>query len=484
MEKISLKRNASLNGVRTVFAILFPLITFPYATRVLQVANLGKVNFSSSIVNYFLLMAGLGVATYAIREGAGLRNDPEKLNEFGNQVFTINLISTVISYLFLFTVLFTVPSLADYRLLLLIQSMSIIFTTVGVEWIYSIYEDYLFITLRSLAFQVLSLILLFVLVKDTEDYYLYALITVISTVGSNIINYVHSRKYTKLRLTRHLGLKKHLKPILIIFSNNILSTFYVNSDITLLGFMEGNYSVGIYSVAVKVYTTVKSVLAAVIIVAIPRLSFYLANNQMENYRNTVNKVFNYISILILPSVVGINLLSEELVIILSGGDYLEAAVSLRILSVALLFSIYATVIVSLILLPMKLEKYILKATLASAILNVGLNLIMIPAFQEKGAALTTAIAELLVLLMSYYYAKDHIQLKGIFKNIGASLVGCVALAGVAFVLRSLISNVILFTCATAGVGAAVYFLIMLALKNEAVLEVAGPFLSKFRNKKG
>ena len=83
MEKISLKRNASLNGVRTVFAILFPLITFPYATRVLQVANLGKVNFSSSIVNYFLLMAGLGVATYAIREGAGLRNDPEKLNEFG-----------------------------------------------------------------------------------------------------------------------------------------------------------------------------------------------------------------------------------------------------------------------------------------------------------------------------------------------------------------------------------------------------------------
>lgn len=113
--------------------------------------------------------------------------------------------------------------------------------------------------------------------------------------------------------------------------------------------MEGNYSkVGIYSVAVKVYTTVKSVLGAVIIVAIPRLSFYLANNQMENYRNTVNKVFNYISILILPSVVGINLLSEELVIILSGGDYLEAAVSLRILSVALLFSIYATVIVSLI----------------------------------------------------------------------------------------------------------------------------------------
>ena len=179
MEKISLKRNASLNGVRTVFAILFPLITFPYATRVLQVANLGKVNFSSSIVNYFLLMAGLGVATYAIRGGAGLRNNPEKLNEFGNQVFTINLISTMISYLFLFTVLFTVPSLADYRLLLLIQSMSIIFTTVGVEWIYSIYEDYLFITLRSLAFQVLSLILLFVLVKDTEDYYLYALITVI-----------------------------------------------------------------------------------------------------------------------------------------------------------------------------------------------------------------------------------------------------------------------------------------------------------------
>lgn len=480
MKKKSLRQSAILNGIRTIISIVFPLITFPYATRILNVVNLGKVTFSSSIMTYFALFAGLGIMTYAIREGSSFRDSPKKLNEFANQIFTINIISTLFSYMLLVITLFIVPSLKHYWFLLLIQCLTLMFTTIGIEWIYNIYEDYIFITLRSLAFQIIALILLFIFVKDTDDYYLYALIIVVSNVGSNLLNFIHSRKYIKLRLTKNLNLKKHLKPILIIFSNNIMSSIYVNSDVTMLGFMIGDYSVGIYSVAVKIYVTVKSIIGSVIIVAIPRLSFYFANNEVESYRNTLKKIFSHVSILLVPAVVGINLLSKELIILISGNGYLEAVVSLRILSIALIFSIFATIITSGILLPMKNEKYILNATAVSAIVNIGLNLYLIPTFKQTGAAFTTLLAELVVLIITYYYGRQYIDLRNLSKNIITSLVGCVSIFIVSFFLRNLISNIIIYTIATIAIGGGTYFAVLIFLKNEVVLELKGSLIKKLK----
>ena len=95
MKKKSLGVNALLNGLRSILNILFPIITFPYVSRVLQVKGIGIYNFSSSMVSYFSLIAGLGVSTYAIREGAKLRENPNKITQFASQVFTINIWSTV-----------------------------------------------------------------------------------------------------------------------------------------------------------------------------------------------------------------------------------------------------------------------------------------------------------------------------------------------------------------------------------------------------
>ena len=123
----SMKVNAMLNGIKTMMSILFPLITFPYATRVLQVENLGKVNFSSSVISYFTLLAALGVSTYAIREGSGDKYDKNKIDVFVSQVFTINVISTIVAYFSLFFILLVTPILQEYKVLLLIQSSTIIF---------------------------------------------------------------------------------------------------------------------------------------------------------------------------------------------------------------------------------------------------------------------------------------------------------------------------------------------------------------------
>ena len=159
----SIKVNMILNAIKGLMSIFFPLISFPYVSKVLGVDNIGRYNFANSIISYFILLAGLGINTYAIREGARLREKENEFKQFANEMFSINILSTIISYVLFALLLIIVPKFQCYKTLLIILSLQIIFKTIGIEWIYSIYEDYAYITLRSIIFQIISLILLFVL---------------------------------------------------------------------------------------------------------------------------------------------------------------------------------------------------------------------------------------------------------------------------------------------------------------------------------
>ena len=155
MKNKSLKFNAILNVIKQLCSVIFPLITIPYVSRILQSENYGKYNFGNSIISYFSLIAALGVSTYAVREGAKYRDDLKKITKFSREIFTINIISMIISYLLLF-ILLAVPSpLTSYRKLILIQSIVIFLTTIGADWINTIYEDFAYITLRYIFMQII-----------------------------------------------------------------------------------------------------------------------------------------------------------------------------------------------------------------------------------------------------------------------------------------------------------------------------------------
>ena len=143
MKQKSLKLNAILNIFKTFLGVVFPLITFPYSSRVLQPDGIGKVNFAQSVVSYFAIFAGLGISSYGIREAAKLREDKEKLSKFCKEIFTLNCIATAIAYSVLLCAIFFVPKFSSYRAVLCVCSATIIFTTIGMEWLYKAEEDYL-----------------------------------------------------------------------------------------------------------------------------------------------------------------------------------------------------------------------------------------------------------------------------------------------------------------------------------------------------
>lgn len=476
MKNKSLKMNIALNGIKTITTMIFPIITFPYISRVLQVDNLGKVNFATSIVNYFLLIAGLGISTYATREGARLRDDNKNLNEFCNQIFTINIISTIISYILLILILFSSKKLQLYKLLILIQSLNIIGNTLGVNWVYSIYEDYLYITIRTIIFQIISLVLLFIFVREMNDYIEYAWILVISNSGSNILNYINSKRYLNIRITKNINFKKHLKPIFIIFASAIATTIYVNSDSTMLGIICDDYSVGLYGASVKVYMILKSLVASAILVTLPRLSNYIANGKLDEFKITAYEIFDLTMILLLPIVIGILMTAKEIILIVSGPSYIDSVTSLKLLSISLVFSILAVFCTNAILLPMEFEKTVMKSTISSAIANIVLNLFFIKTMKQNGAAITTIISEIIVFYIQYRIVKKYIPIKFDIKNYYSLVLGCIGIVVSCAVIDIIFKNFIIVFILKVIISASIYILILVSCKNKVFMKFIKPIL--------
>lgn len=426
MSEKSLGKNALLNGIKTACSILFPFISFAYCSRVLGKENLGKYSFGQSIIAYLLLVAALGIPNYAIREGAGIRDDKKNINKFINQVFTINCIMTIVSYVILMIVL-SIPRFANYKYILLIQSLQILLTTLGTDWINTIYEDYFYLAVRYIAIQVISLLALILFIKSPSNLYVYTLISTLSNSGGNILNWHYLRKHgIRPRLTINIQFHKHIKPILILFGNSIASVIYLNSDITMLGLLTNDATVGVYTVATKVYSMMKTLINGVIMVTLPRFSFYIKKGRFEEYKKNLTNIADVLMMISLPVMIGLFLEPNRILLFIAGSEYLSGSNVVRVYSFAILFAVFACFYAYAILLPNKLEKYFLLSTIIAAIINISLNFVLIPFLGMLAAALTTLIAEIVVFFISYHYSRKCITYKIKIKNIGKYLLGCSA----------------------------------------------------------
>lgn len=470
MKKKSLGVNAFLNSFRSVLNLIFPLITFPYVSRVLSIKGIGIFNFSNTYISYFLLIAGLGIATYAVREGAKFRENEDKITEFASQIFSLNIVATIIAYILLFASLIIFKNLHNYVSCILILSLQILFTTLGTEWIYTIYEDYAYITVRSIIFKIISIVLLFVLVRKPEDYLIYAAITVFSAVGSNLLNFIHAKKFVHIRLTTKINWRYHLKPVLVIFASAVAITIYVSSDTTILGLLKSDYAVGIYSTSVKIYQMAESLLSALLTVTIPRLAFLWGQKRIGEYNHVLSKVIDSLGILVLPSAVGLIMLSQEVILIIASEKYLPSVNSLRIISWAIIFSIFSWIFSDCVLIPAKRENLVLRNTIVTAIENIILNFILIPFMSYDGTSLSTVIAEFTVMIMNGYSCRDIIKpvifKKDTLKNLLDSIIGCVVIVVVCLLCDIGFKSLWLKTIFSVVLSVIMYGAILILLKNK------------------
>ena len=481
--KASIMKNTVLNMVKTLSALLFPLITIPYVTRVLGAENYGKINFGSSIISYFTLIAALGLSTYAIRECSRVRDDKAKLSQLASELFSINMVTTFISYVLLAVLLILFPRFHDYRQLIIIQSTAVLMTTVGCDWLNSAMEDFQYISIRTIAFQVVSLVLMFLFVRESDDYLNYAIISAISSGGANLLNVRYRRRYCRVGLTTRIPWKHHLTPIFLLFVMSLSQTVFTSADITMLGLMNGDYEVGIYSTAIKIERIISQVVSSNALVLMPRMSYLYAVGDQEKINSTLHKILAVFLVIGFPCFAGAFAISKDIILLVAGAEFAAAGLPLQIAMFSFLFSLLGgSFLGNVVLLSAGKEKDYMIICCIVAALNVALNAVLIPLLGAVGATITTAFCSFTMLAMLLFATKKIVKLEKIGKLFFAPVLGALLIIAYCWSVMPLISSLFLRISVCVVGSCMLYLVVLLVTKNEVLPMVLSNI--KKRLKKG
>lgn len=467
--------NSLIYAFKSVLGIVFPLITFPYTSNVLGAENIGKVEYANSISSYFIFLAALGITTYAVREGAKIRDDREALSQFSSELLTINLISSIIAYAGILVVC-NLPIFRTYKYLILINSVSILFTTLGMEWVYNIKEEFTFITIRYLIVQIISIIFLFSFVKTANDYYYYAIYIVLTSCGSNIINIFYLKKHVDLWKHRKLSLKKHLKPLLLLFSISITATIFANLDTTMLGIMRGDSEVGIYQAGLRIDKIVTTVIASLSVVVFSRSSYLLKEKNIERneeYKKLIRSFNGLMMLASAPICIGLVAISKNVIGWLLSDEYSMSAIVLMIISFNVINSSVSRVFGHQVLIGVGKDIVYFTSTVIALIVDIVINYFLIPSLGAIATAISTVVACFVSNIIILIFSNKIIPVKYMIIEDAKYLLLCAP-----FLLISYFVNLTKFSDALMTViiivSCVIYYLItLLLLKDPYIKELMG-----------
>ena len=424
----SVKYNFFMNFVLNASRFVFPLITFPYLSKVLLPEANGKLAFASSALNYFVMVASLGIPTYGIRACAAVRDDKDGFSKTVQEIFIINLIATALTGITYIICIYTVPRFYEDKTLFYINGISLILNLVGMDWVFRALEQYDYITIRSIVFQIISIFFMFALVQ--------AIISVFAGVGSCILNLKRIIEIISLKRYSDYCLKRHLKPIFILFAQSLAISVYTNLDTLMLGFMKTDTDVGFYHAAVKIKELLLALITSIGTVLLPRLSYYYKNNMADHFKNTVVKSLNFTLMISLPLAAFFIFYAKDSLLFISTREYLPAVPVMQIILIALIPIGITQVLGVQILTPMEKEKYVLYSVIIGAGSDFLLNLLLIPGYGAAGAAFATTVAEFIVLAFQVYILKDLlIELHREYRMLLYIIVLAVSLLGTAVAYR-------------------------------------------------
>lgn len=384
--------------------MVFPLISSGYIARVILPAGVGQVSYAQNIVSYFTVFAALGIPIYGVRVISQSRDDKEQLNRRFSELIILNGISTTIClllYLLLLILLFK-----ENISLYLICGILIIFNYINIDWFYQGIEDYAYIAIRSSIIKTISMICLFIFVKTPADICKYALITVLAAGGNYIFNIIHAVGYVSIRL-KNLDLARHLKPILFLMASFLASELYTKVDVTMLGYTGVNEAVGYYTNSLNIVNMLITLPTAVTAIFLPRISYYYKTNR-KKYEKLINKGVEILFFLILPCFVGIELVSDYAIPVLFGQAFLPAAKTLRLLAPLILIKGFGDLLCYQVVISSDNERMLWLPYTLTALINMMLNVILIPRYLQDGAAIATVISELLLNLILYCFVTKKV----------------------------------------------------------------------------
>ena len=482
MPEKSIKKNSLYNIIYNVANILFPLITSIYVARVLLTDGIGRVAYGQNIASYFIILASLGLPTYGVREIAKVRNNRENTNKLFTELFIINACFTTISILGYALLVFSVDKFRRDYMLFLCCGLQIVMGYFNIDWFYQGKEEYKYITFRSILVKFICFLAVFIFVRASDDYITYALISSLAVTLNNVFNILHAHKYVTLDFAG-LQFERHFIPLLVLAMSVFLSSAYSKIDITMLGSMATDNAIGLYNNAHKIVEMIITVCTAISAVFLPRLSYYYGRDKIR-FEGLIESGMKVLSFISFPICIGLIILAPQIMQILYGESFRPGNVTVRIFAILVIVKSFGNLLCYQLVIATGNEKKRLPAYLAAAILNIIFNVILIPNMAQNGAAIASIISEIVVNAGQLYAMSKIIYIPVPGKVLLQGAMTTAVMGIVVFAISQLEISIYVQTMSAVTLGAAVYIVVNILMKNEIAIMGVNMFMAKIRRGNG
>lgn len=469
----SVKVNYILNLINTGTQMLFPLITFPYVCRVIEADGIGQINFFQSIISYISLFTCLGIPMYAIREIARDRSDVVQMNRTAMEILLLHSMLTLVGYAIVAILCLTIPQIQVNIPLFLILSLTIFFTAIGCEWFYQGIEDFKYITIRGLIIKTVSVVLLFIFVKSKTDLLYYGCYTVFGVLGGNIFNFFRLRKYIHREniIFSELHIKRHIKPVLKVFSFSVVTSIYLQLNTVLLGFLKNALAVGYFAAATKVMQMLLTMSACLGSVMMPRASHLIAENKEDEFNRLIQKSYDFTLAIALPMTIGLIFCAPSLITALCGVKFEHSILPSQIIAPIILMVAISNVFGIQVLFPKGKINIVTLCCGIGAVADLILNLCLIPFFSYIGTSIAYLGAEVATTVSMYFIGRKYIPIIYFKKSHLTYVLGCIVMAFALYGLSLLQLPTLTILLLQGCCGVLAYFIILCICKDEIIVQI-------------
>lgn len=401
-----IKRNIFYSGILTTANYIFPLLTYPYVSRVLGVANIGVCSFVDSIINYFLILSMLGMNVVGIREIAKCKDDKTKLQQTFSQLFSINTITTTVALIILLIAMHIIPKLQENYHLMWIGVLKLVANFLLIEWFFKGLEDFKYVTNRTIAVRFLYVISVFLFVKEEQDVVLYYLLTAGIILVNATVNLLYAKRHVYFQLTLS-SLKEYFKSVGVLGIYAILTSMYTTFNVAYLGFISSDVEVGYYTTSTKIHTIILMMFSAVTGVLMPRMASILSEKKYDEYKRLIRKSTAILFAFAIPTVIFIELFAPMIIRIIAGEGYEGAILPLRIIAPLILIIGIEQILITQSLMPMGKDNAVLINSILGAVVGIAANLIIVPHLVSVGSAIVWLLSEITVMCSAIYFFRQE-----------------------------------------------------------------------------
>lgn len=475
----SLKKNIAISTLYQVLLILLPLITAPYIARVLGPEQSGIYDYTNSIQTYFAMFAALGTATYGAREIARVRNDEKMRSVLFWEIELMTVMTSAVCILVWFVFIFFAK---QYKVIYLVLTMGLFSTMFDISWFFAGMEQFTYTVSKNAVCKLAGVILMFLFVKRPEDLLLYIIIITASTMLGNLSMWLYIPRFITKVDFRKLRFRNHFHETLIYFIPSIATSVYTVLDRTLIGTITNNRAEnGFYHYTMQIINIMKALtFSSLNMVLGSRIAFLFAEEKYDEIKERIRDSINYILFMGIGICFGLIGVSGRFVPLYLGPGYDRVVTMLVLMSPIVIIIGVSNCLGSQYYTPSGNRKLSAKFIIIGAIVNLTLNLILIPRFWGYGAIVASLIAETVITVLYFRHCNGYLTADTLFREGWKKLVAGILMLAVIRILDRFIASDLIALAVEVMAGFAVYCALIVLLRDTFLSEIV---IGKIINRK-